>query len=119
MNKLALTLILGSLMVSGCTVRVADMTVGSTKKYNINSTEFIKGSRVTGEDTYPVILFPLGIPNMKTAIDKAIEKDGCAVGLSDLVISQLNHSFLIGSIGYRAEGNLIIDRGLPGCANRA
>jgi hypothetical protein len=118
MKKLAFTLILGSLIVSGCTIRVADLTVGSTKNYNINSTEFIKGPRVTGEDTYPVILFPLGIPNMKTAIDKAIEKDECAVGLSDLVISQLNHSFLIGSIGYRAEGNLIIDRGLPGCAKR-
>lgn len=55
---------------------------------------------------------------MKTAIDKAIEKDKCAVGLSDLVISQLNHSFLVGSIGVRAEGNLIIDASQPGCTGR-
>lgn len=66
-----------------------------------------------------MILFPTGIPNMKTAIDKAIEKDKCAVGLSDLVISQLNHSFIIGSIGIRAEGNLIIDASQPGCTGRS
>ena len=56
---------------------------------------------------------------MKTAIDKAIENDKCAVGLSNLVITQLNYSFLFGKIGVRAEGNLIIDRSLPGCENRS
>ncbi|CAI2437389.1 Uncharacterised protein [Serratia ficaria] len=71
------------------------------------------------EDSYPVIIFPTGFPNMKTAIDKAIEKDKCAVGLSNVVITQLNHSFLFGKIGVRAEGNLIIDRSLPGCENHA
>lgn len=43
----------------------ADMTVGSTKNYNINGAKFVKGQRVKGEDTYPVILFPTGIPNVK------------------------------------------------------
>lgn len=56
---------------------------------------------------------------MKTAIDKAIEHDKCAVGLSNLVITQLNHSFIFGKIGVRAEGNLIIDRALPGCENHS
>ncbi len=118
MNKVAIAIVLGAVMASGCTVRVADMTVGSTKNYNLNAAKFVKGPRVIGEDSYPVILFPLGIPNMKTAVDKAIEKDKCAVGLSDLVISQLNHSFLIGKIGMRAEGNLIIDASQPGCTGR-
>ncbi|WP_312963911.1 hypothetical protein [Stutzerimonas nitrititolerans] len=118
MKKTALIIILGAVIASGCTVRVADMTVGSTKNYNLNAAKFVKGPRVIGEDSYPVILVPLGIPNMKTAIDKAIEKDKCAVGLSDLVISQLNHSFLFGKIGMRAEGNLIIDASQPGCTGR-
>ncbi|APU30799.1 hypothetical protein UYA_14150 [Ectopseudomonas alcaliphila JAB1] len=118
MKKALLITIVGAVMASGCTIRVADMTVGSTKNYNLNSANFVKGARVVGEDKYPVILFPTGIPNMKTAIDKAIEKDKCAVGLSDLVISQLNHSFLIGTIGIRAEGNLIIDASQPGCTKR-
>lgn len=119
MKKAALVVILGAIVASGCTVRVADMTVGSTKNYNINAAKFVKGKRVTGEDTYPVILFPLGIPNVKTAMDNAIEQDKCAVGLSDVVVSQLNHSFLVGKIGYRIEGDLIIDASQPGCGGRA
>lgn len=79
--------------------------------------KFYKGKRVTAEDSYPVIIFPLGIPNVKTAADRAIEKDRCAVGLSDVVVTQLNHSFLFGKIGLRVEGNLVIDRSLPGCEN--
>ncbi|MGQ7959912.1 hypothetical protein ACUTAF_19705 [Pseudomonas sp. SP16.1] len=119
MKKTALAVIMGAVVASGCTVRVADMTVGSTKNYNINSAKFVKGKRVTGEDTYPVILFPLGIPNVKTAMDNAIEQDKCAVGLTDVVVSQLNHSFLVGTIGYRIEGDLIIDATQPGCDRRA
>lgn len=117
--KKVLAVALGVMLLSGCSVRVADLTVGSTKNYNINGNKFITGPRVTAEDSYPVIIFPTGIPNMKTAIDKAIENDKCAVGLSNLVITSLNHSFLFGKIGVRAEGNLIIDRSLPGCENRS
>lgn len=117
--KKILAVVLGVFLLSGCSIRVADLTVGSTKNYNINGNKFLTGQRVMAEDSYPVIIFPMGIPNMKTAIDKAIEKDQCAVGLSNVVITQLNHSFLIGKIGVRAEGNLIIDRSLPGCENHA
>ncbi|MEE3661352.1 hypothetical protein V2I52_05320 [Brenneria sp. g21c3] len=117
--KKILAVVLGTFLLSGCSIRVADLTVGSTKNYNINGNKFLTGQRVMAEDSYPVIIFPMGIPNMKTAIDKAIEKDQCAVGLSNVVITQLNHSFLIGKIGVRAEGNLIIDRSLPGCENHA
>lgn len=115
MNKLTIGIIAAAILASGCTMRVADMTIGSTKNYNINSTKFVKGKRVTGEDKYPVILFPLGIPNVKTAMDNAIEQDGCAVALSDVVVSQLNHSFLFGSVGYRIEGDLVLDTAQPGC----
>lgn len=116
MKKIILLAAISGMFLSGCTIRVADMTVGSTKNYNINGGKFIKGQRVKGEDTYPVILFPTGIPNVKTAMDRAIESDKCAVGLTDVVVTQLNHSFLIGSIGYRVEGDQIIDTSLPGCA---
>lgn len=72
--KKVVAIALGALLLSGCTVRVADMTVGSTKNYNLNSAQFVKGARVIGEDTAPVFIFPLGIPNVKTAMDRAIEK---------------------------------------------
>lgn len=116
MKKTFLVALLSALTLSGCTIRVADMTVGSTKNYNINAAKFEKGSRVTGEDVYPVILFPFGVPNVKTAMDRAIEQHKCAVGLTDVVVTQLNHSFIIGSIGFRVEGDQIIDTTLPGCS---
>ncbi|HEY2455285.1 MAG TPA: hypothetical protein VGI71_22230 [Scandinavium sp.] len=116
MNKLIL-IIAGALLLSGCTVRVADLTVASSKNYNLNSMKFAKGKRVTAEDIYPVILFPTGIPNVKTAIDRAIEQDRCAVGLTDMVVSQLNHAFIFGKIGVRVEGNLLLDRSISGCEN--
>lgn len=116
MKKLLL-LVLGAMLLSGCTVRVADMTVGSTKNYNLNGSKFVKGQRVTGEDTVSVVLFPIGLPNVKTAMDRAIEKNKCAVALSDVVVTQLNHAFIFGSFGYHVEGTAIIDQGQPGCEN--
>jgi hypothetical protein len=56
---------------------------------------------------------------MKTAMDNAIQQDTCAVGLTDVVMSQLNHSFLVGMIGFRVEGDLVIDTSRPGCEARA
>ncbi|VEI69315.1 hypothetical protein [Serratia rubidaea] len=117
MKKL-LAIALGVLLLSGCTVRVADMTVGSTKNYNLNAAKFEKGQRVTGEDKAPIVIFPLGIPSVKTAMDRAIEKDKCAVGLSDVVIYQLNHAFLFGTYGYRVEGTQILDRSQTDCEKR-
>lgn len=43
--KKSILIALSLLTISGCTVRVADLTVGSTKNYDINSGPFIKGSR--------------------------------------------------------------------------
>lgn len=57
--KKVVALALGALMLSGCTVRVADMTVGSTKNYNLNAAKFEKGQRVTGEDKAPIVIFLL------------------------------------------------------------
>ncbi|WP_241624586.1 hypothetical protein [Rosenbergiella epipactidis] len=116
--KKMLALALGAILLSGCTVRVADMTVASTKNYNLNAAKFVKGQRVTGEDKAPIVIFPLGIPSVKTAMDRAIEKDKCAVGLSDVVVYQLNHAFLFGTYGFRVEGTEVIDRSQLGCENR-
>jgi len=73
MKKLLVSVLaMSTIAFTGCSVRMADMTVASTKNYNLNSNQFVKGERVKGEDKVPVILFPLGIPNFKTAVDRAI-----------------------------------------------
>ena len=64
-----------------------------------------------------MILFPIGIPNIKSTVDNAIKQDNCAIGLSGMIISQLNHSFLIDKFSYRAEDDLIIDTARPECGN--
>lgn len=105
--------------MSGCTTRVADLTVASSKNVNMNSGQFSEGRRVSGSDSIPVIIIPLGQPNIKEAIDRAIEKDQCAVGLSNVVIDQEFFAFLFGMVQFTAEGNLIIDNGKPGCGGYA
>lgn len=120
MKKASIAIALGVISaLAGCSNRVADMTIGSTKNYNINAAKFIKGPRVVGKDIRPVIIFPIGSPNIKTAMDKAIEQDKCAVGLADVVVRTVNYSFLIGAIGHEVEGSLIIDASQLGCEHRA
>lgn len=116
MKKIA-AVVIGALVLSGCAQRVADLTVASTKNYNLNGDKFVKGARVKGEDSKPVILFPMGIPNVKEAADLAIEQNKCAVALADVVITQYNYSFLVGKMGVIVEGDLILDQTLPGCAS--
>ncbi len=104
-----------ALALSGCSIRVADLTVASTKNFNMNSTALETGRRVEGKDSVAVVIFPLGQPNMKEAIDRAVEKERCAVGLSDVVINQEAFVFLVGYVAMNVEGNLILDRAQPGC----
>lgn len=116
MKKIAVVVI-GALVLSGCAQRVADLTIASTKNYNLNGDKFVKGARVKGEDSKPVILVPLGMPNVKEAADLAIEQNKCAVALADVVVTQYNHSFFVGKVGVIVEGDLILDQTLPGCAS--
>lgn len=117
MKKLLAITLSSVVLLSGCTQRISDFTLTSTKNYNLNANKFVKGKRVTGEHTVPKVIFPLGRPDIKTAIDKAIEPNKCAVALSDIVVSTVDRSFIVGSLGYQVEGDEVIDRTLPGCEN--
>lgn len=73
--------------LSGCTMRIGDFTVGSSK--NIGHLA-MKGDSVEGEDCSSNILgfIPVGgpmIPNFKTAMDKALERAKGDV-VSDVVL---------------------------------
>ncbi|MNO23685.1 hypothetical protein D3C76_134910 [compost metagenome] len=116
---LALLSLAAAATLSGCTMRIADLTVASSKNVNLNSGALTEGRRVTGSDSVAVVLFPLGFPNMEEAIDRAIEKDKCAVGLSDVVIGQEAFAFIVGYQAINVEGNLLIDAAKPGCGGVA
>lgn len=92
--------------LGGCSMRITDFTVISTKNVNIPAKQ--QASRVTGNDCVIVFLIPFGIPNLKTAIDKAIESAGPGYdALIDGVAYIDNKSFLFGQECYRVEGTPI------------
>ena len=77
---LATTLFLLSLIVSGCSTRIADLTLVSTKNIDLMNTQLDsrQGRRQKGEDCKIVLLgiIPLGLPNLEEAVDKALEAGG-------------------------------------------
>jgi len=107
----SLALLLGT---SSCSHRLTDFTVISTKNVplGLKAASLQKANqRVKGVDKVHQVLFiPLGMPNMKEAIDKAIEKHPGAVGLVDGVIkTKYWTALLYGQNSYIVEGTPIYE----------
>ena len=110
-------LTLSSWFAIGCTTRLTDFTIISTKNLDLSRGASFKrgGGRVEGEDKVHIIVFiPTGTPNMKEAIDRAIESVPGAVALVDGVVS--SHAWYIpyiyGQSRYLVEGTPLIDPAL-------
>jgi hypothetical protein len=102
-------------LVSACTTRITDFTIISSKNVDLSKmASFKRGKeRITNEDRIWNILFiPTGVPNLKTAIDKAIEGTPGCVAMVDGVVSTEQWYFLIGSSAYIIEGTPLIDPSL-------
>ena len=103
-----------TILLSGCTTRLTDFTIISTKNIDLTrGAEFTRSDkRVEGEDTKHIIIFiPTGVPSPKEAADKAIESTPGAVALLDGV---LEHEFfyfpyIFGYSTYRIKGTPLID----------
>lgn len=108
MKKNILWLLAVVLLMSSCTQRLIDFTIISSKNVPITDkgTEFQKAtSRVKGVDSKWSVLFVPGVPNMKEAIDRAIEQYPGAVALTDGVVYQKSWTcFLVGQNKYIVEG---------------
>jgi hypothetical protein len=103
-----------ALILSGCSQRMVDFTVVSSKNIDFSHGADFKRSptRVKGEDRERVIIIiPTGLPNSKEAMDKAIESVPGAVGLVDGVITQ--HCwfipFIYGENWIEVEGTPLLD----------
>lgn len=100
-----------AIFLASCSQRLVDFTVISSKNIPITEmgVEFKKAEkRVKGVDSKWSILFISGIPNMKEAIDRAIEKYPGAVALADGVIySKIWNCILLGQNQYVVEGTPI------------
>lgn len=97
------------LSLDSCTHRLTDFTVISTKNVPLGTKgeQLKKGQkRVKGtHKTHTIIFFPTGTPNMKEAIDRAIEQHPGAVGLVDGVLKHKSWwALLYGQSSYIVEG---------------
>ena len=114
--KIKHLLLAGSVLLAvSCTTRVADLTVASTKNMDLKHTAGYTTTynvRSKGEDKkHIIIFFPTGIPDMKEAIDNAIEKNGPnCVGLSNATLERkwLYIPFIYGQESFVAEGDPIM-----------
>lgn len=78
------------LLFGGCTTRIADLTLISTKNIDLNNTQLDarKGTRINGEDcaVWPLGFIPLGLPNLEEAVDEALEK-----GKGNILVDQVTY----------------------------
>jgi hypothetical protein len=109
-----LLLIFAIMLFSGCTHRLVDFTVISSKNIELSRGADLKRApkRVKGEDrTHIIVFIPTGVPSAKEAMDRAIESVPGAVGLLDGVITE--HAFYIpyiyGQQWIEVEGTPLID----------
>ena len=95
MNKeshslIVIALLILLLLISGCSVRVADLTLISTKNIDLSNAklDIRKGKRIKGEDCAIALLglIPLGIPNLEEAVDDALEK-----GKGNVMVDQVSY----------------------------
>jgi len=108
-NLFILMVAVFGLAIQSCSDRLTDFTVISTKNVPIGNqpTDLVKGTtRVKGVDKKPIILsIPIGTPNLKEAIDKAIEQCPGAIALADGVVkSKFLYFFFYGESSYIVEG---------------
>lgn len=108
-------LFLSGLFLTGCSTRMIDFTVISTKNIDwAKADSFKRGtSRVDGEDLIHLIIFiPTGVPNLKEAVDKAIESVPGAVALLDGVVTYKFWwiPYIYGQQSYIVEGTPLIDQ---------
>jgi hypothetical protein len=111
---ITLFVFLSLLVLNGCTTRLTDFTIISTKNIDLSrGADFKRGdNRVEGEDLkHIIILFPTGMPSPKEAADKAIESTPGAVALLDGVLEHewFYVPYVYGYSTYRIKGTPLID----------
>ena len=112
--KFQLGILVALFFVCGCAIRLVDFTIISTKNVDLsNGANFKRAqSRVEGTDSVSIIIFiPIGMPNMKEAIDKAIESVPGAIALLDGVVTYKwwYIPYIFGKSMYIVEGTPLID----------
>lgn len=93
-------------MLSGCTTRIGDFTLMSTKNVNI-SDKYVKVGNFESDDlAWMIIVIPTGFPNFKTAVDNILDENGGEL-LTNAVLSSYQAWFVLaGQYGYKIKGDV-------------
>ena len=101
-------------LATGCSIRLADFTVISTKSVELDRVDLDdlpKTENVTGYDKKLMLLFfPLGIPHIENAVDDALEK-GNGDAMTDAVLYSSSWWFIVGQNILKVEGDVVNTRG--------
>lgn len=108
--------LVGLVLTFGCTTRLADLTVVSTRnvtleKVDLDSLPQARG--VVGKDSKFMFLFiPLGIPHLEDAIDDALDKGNGDIMTDAVLYSKVWSLLLIGENALEVKGNVVKTRGI-------
>ena len=97
------------LLVIGCTQRLGDFTVMSTRNVDLNANYVKVENNVIGQDKKSIIIIiPTGTPNIEAAIDQALKSvDGGAV-MTDVSLTYkwFYIPYIYGEYIYEVEGDV-------------
>jgi hypothetical protein len=105
-------------LMTGCTQRIGDFTLISTKNVDIGGKYKRLDGRYMGEDGKGMVIgIPLGIPSLKTAVDNCIEK-GRGDLLTNAVLESSFWTFIIyGEEKYTVTGDVWVKAGTSDLLN--
>ncbi len=100
------------LFLVGCEQRLGDFTFLSSKNIdlsNLNMEAAENAPIVEGEDSKPIVfIFDTGEPNLKEAVDRAIESgDGTALSDVSIYYTQWYIPFIFGDKKFRVRGKVV------------
>ena len=102
----------GLLFSFGCQQRLGDFTFLSSKNIDLSNLEMdaAEGAPIVeGVDSKPIIfIFSTGVPNLKEAVDRAIESGG-GTALSDVTIyyTYWYIPYIVGDVAFRVRGKVV------------
>lgn len=114
-KRLAGVLALALTALPGCTTRMGDLTLVSTKNIDLTDARLDarKGRRYKGEDCRFVLfdMIPFGLPNLQTAIDKALQAGNGNVMVDE--VTELKETWLVvgHTLCFVAEGTVLNTQG--------
>lgn len=110
------TVLAAVFLTNGCSVRVADLTLVSTKNIDLSDANFDakKGRRAKGEDCVVLLLgVPFGVPNLEKAVDKALETGGGNVMVDQVTYANAVNFIIAGQSCIEVEGT-VLNTGITG-----